>query len=121
MAKCNGAAIQATLPTFMVVTILLLGFTSVVWAQTMPSSLSWTGATLKNCQEQLAASRGAVDKIHLPTAAFQAESLVALDTRLTEALQQQRQDAATIEGLRQEVEALKQSRTAPIPEAKPEG
>ena len=72
---------------------------------------------LKACQEQLAASRGAVTKIHLPNAAFQAEALVTLDTRLADALQQHAQDVATIEALQKELAALRQS-GAP---AKPEG
>ena len=66
-------------------------------------------------QEQLADVRGAVTKIHLATAAFQAETLVTLDRKLTDALAKQAHDAATIAELQKELAMLK----PPQPSAKP--
>lgn len=71
---------------------LLLVVSGIAHAQQPPTPAQ----QLATCQEQLAASRGAVAKIHSPNAAFQAESLVTLDTKLGEAQQQQARDAQSI-------------------------
>lgn len=71
-------------------------------------------AALKACQEQLADVRGAVTKIHQTTAAFQAETLVTLDRKLTEAQAHATQQAATITEKQQALDTV----SAQLAEAK---
>ena len=81
----------------------LLGLATSVTAQPLPV----VDPQLKACQEQLADVRGAVTQIHQPNAAFQAESLVTLNRRLGEAQAREAQQAATIDALQKELDALK--------------
>ena len=61
---------------------------------------------LSPCEEQLADVRGAVMQIHLPTAAFQAETLVTLNRKLATAQARDTQQAATIDAKQQALDAV---------------
>ena len=104
------------------VSVLVLGVWLAVTGLALAQQLSSPTCEqrLAMTQEQLADVRGAVAQIHQPTAAFQAETLVALNRKLTEAQAHATQQAATIDALRKEVEALQHPGTVPAPVQKPE-